>query len=299
MAGGFSAIDLSQLPSPDVVQSLEYEATLAAMLADLRARAPDFDALLESDPAFKLLELAAYFKVLTLQRVNDAARAVMPAYALGADLDQIAARYGVTRLVIDPGDPDALPPVATTLESDTDLRRRMLLSFEGLSTAGSIGSYIFHALGADADVADASVQRPAPGEVLVTVLSRTGDGTASPAVIAAVLAALNPDEVRPLCDQVTVQGAQIVNYAVSASLTVYPGPDSAVVREAAEVAVSAYVSGQYRLGRDVTLSGLYAALHQPGVQKVTLATPVADVAADDGQATYCTAISVELGGVNV
>lgn len=77
MAGGFSAIDLSQLPSPDVVQSLEYEARLAAMLADLRARAPDFDALLESDPAFILLELASYFKVLTLQRVNDAARAVM------------------------------------------------------------------------------------------------------------------------------------------------------------------------------------------------------------------------------
>ena len=299
MAGGFSAIDLSQLPAPDVVQAVDYESTFAAMLADLRARAPEFDALVESDPAFKLLEEAAYFKVLTLQRVNDAARAVMPAYSAGSDLDHIAARYGVARLVIDPGAPLALPPVAPTLESDTDLRRRMLLSFEGLSTAGPVGSYIFHSLGADPDVADASVQSPAPGEVLVTVLSRTGDGYAAPALLSAVATVLNADEVRPLCDQVTVQGAEILNYAVSASLTVYPGPDSNVVREAAEAAVSAYVDAQHRLGRDVTLSGLYAALHQPGVQKVTLAAPTSDLPVDEGQTAYCTGITVELGGVNV
>lgn len=299
MAGGFSAIDLSQLPAPDAVQTVDYEATLAAMLADLRARAPEFDALVESDPAFKLMEAAAYFKVLTLQRVNDAARAVMPAYSMGADLDQIAARYGVVRLVIDAGDPAALPPIAPALETDDDLRRRMLLSFEGLSTAGPVGSYIFHALGADADVADASVQSPAPGEVLVTILSRTGDGTAAPAVIAAVLSVLNADEVRPLCDQVSVQAAEIITFAVSATLTVYPGPDSAVVREAAEVAVRAYVDAQHRLGRDVTLSGLYAALHQPGVQKVTLTEPAADLPINYGQAAYCNGLNVQLGGVNV
>ena len=299
MAGGFSAIDLSLLPAPDVVQSVDYEATLAAMLADLRTRAPEFDALLESDPAYKIMEVAAYFMVLTLQRVNDGARAVMPASALGHDLDQIAARYGVTRLTIDPGAPDALPPVKALMESDTDLRRRMFLAFEGTSTAGPIGSYIFHALSADPDVADTSVQSPAPGEVLVTVLSRTGDGSASPELIAAVGAALNADDVRPLCDQVTVQGAEIVPFTVAATLTIYPGPDSGVVREAAEVAAAAYAETQHRLGRDVTLSGLYAALHQPGVQKVTLTAPVADLTVTDGQASYCTGIAIEVGGVDV
>lgn len=299
MAGGFSAIDLSQLPAPDMVQAVDYEAELTAMLADLRTRAPEFDALVESDPAYKLLELAAYFRVLTLQRVNDGGRAVMPASATGADLDQIAARYGVARLTIDPGDPLALPPLLPVMETDTDLRRRMLLSFEGLSTAGPVGAYIFHALGADPDIADASVQSPAPGEVLVTVLSRTGDGSAAPGVLAAALAALSSDDVRPLCDQVAVQAAEIITYAVSATLTVYPGPDSGVVREAAETAVRAYAEAQHRLGRDVTLSGLYAALHQPGVQKVTLNAPAADLSIHDGQAAYCTGTTVQLGGVNV
>ena len=92
--------------------------------------APAFDALVESDPAYKLLELAAYFKALLVQRGNDAARAVMPAYAQGADLDQIAARYNVARQVIDAGDPEALPPVPPVLEGDSDFRRRMLLAFE-------------------------------------------------------------------------------------------------------------------------------------------------------------------------
>ncbi|MFY0309630.1 baseplate J/gp47 family protein [Leisingera sp. D0M16] len=299
MAGGFSAIDLSLLPAPDVLQAVDYEATLAAMLAELRARDPAFDALVESDPAFKILEVAAYYRTLALQQVNDAARAVMPAYALGADLDNIAARYGVERLVIDPGDLSALPPKAPVLESDDDFRRRMLLAYEGLSTAGPVGAYIFHALGADADVADASVRSPAPGEVLVTVLSRTGDGSASAALLAAVDDVLNADDVRPLTDRVTVQGAAILTYAIEAALTVLPGPDSAVVRRAAENAATAYAAEQHRLGRDVTLSGLYAALHQPGVQNVVLASPTADIVTNYGQAAFCTGISLSVGGTGV
>ncbi|KIC14062.1 baseplate assembly protein [Leisingera sp. ANG-Vp] len=299
MAGGFSAINLSLLPPPEVLQAVDYEAMFAAMLADLRGRDPAFDALVESDPAYKILEVAAYWATLAIQQMNDAAKAVMPAYATGSDLDQIAARYGVARLVIDPGDAAALPPEPPILESDSDFRRRMLLAFEGMSTAGPVGGYIFHALGADPDVADASVQSPVPGEVLVTVLSRTGDGTAGAELLDTVSAALNAEDVRPLTDLLTVQSAAILSYAIDATLTVYPGPDSAVVRQAAESAAAAYAAEQHRLGRDVTLSGVYAALHQPGVQNVALASPAADIAASDGEAAFCTGITVTVGGTGV
>lgn len=296
MASGFTAIDMSQLPAPNVVLPVSYEATLTAMLSELRARDPIFDALVESDPAYKILEVAAYYKTLTDQRVNDGARAVMPAYATGSNLDQIALRFGVERLVIDPGDPDVLPPVSPVLESDEDFRRRMLLAFEGLTTAGPAGAYIFHALGADGDVADASVQSPAPGEVLVSILSRSGGGTASAELIAKVLAVLRADDVRPLTDQVTVQAATITAYAITATLIVLPGPDSTVVRRSAEDAAAVYAAAQHRLGRDVTLSGLYAALHQPGVQNVGLTSPAADIVIGEAQAAYCTGITVTVGG---
>jgi phage-related baseplate assembly protein len=299
MAGGFSAIDLSQLPAPEVVQSVDSEATLVAMLAALRAADPSFDAIVESETAYKLLEIAAYYKTLADQRVNDAARAVMPAYATGSDLDQIAARYGVGRLVIEPGDASALPPVPMVFEKDEEFRRRMFLAFEGLSTAGPAGAYIFHALGADPDVLDASVQSPAPGEVLISILSRDGDGTASSELIARVTAVLAHDDVRPLTDLVTVQGAVIHLYEIEAVLTVLPAPDSEVVRKSSEQAALAYTLAQHRLGRDITLSGVYAALHQPGVQNVDLVSPVADQTVTDSEAAYCTSISVSVGGSGV
>ncbi len=300
MSGGYTAIDLSRLAPPDVVEALDFEANLAAMKADLAARAPDLAAVLvlESEPAVKLLEVCAYREVLIRARVNDAARASYLATATGADLDNLAAFYGVARLVITPADPGAVPPVAAVMEPDTDLRRRAQLAPEGFSTAGPAGAYVFHALSADADVLDASAVSLLPGEVTVGILSRTGTGAASGPLIATVLAALSAEDVRPLSDTVGVQSAAIVTYAITAQMFFLPGPDRAVVLAAAQAAAAAYAQAQHRLGRDITLSGVYAALHQPGVQRVTLIAPTANIAIGATQAGWCTAITLTDGGVD-
>lgn len=292
----FTAVDLARLPFPAVVEPLDYETILAALLADLCARDPAFDALVESDPAFKLLEVVAYRELLLRQRVNEAAKAVTLAYAVGSDLDQIAARYNVQRLVLDAGDPTASPPRAAVLEADSDLRRRVQLAFEGLSVSGPTGAYLFHALGADADVLDASVISPDPGEVVVTVLARTGDGTADAPLLAKVGAALSAEDTRPLTDHVAVQAALIVPYTVSAALTLYPGPDSAVVLAEAIARVDAFIASNHRLGRDVTRSGLFAALHAEGVQNVALSQPAADIIVTATQAAHCSSRAVTFAG---
>jgi phage-related baseplate assembly protein len=294
MAGAFTAIDLSLLSAPTVVESLDYETILAAMIADLVARDPVFTAMVESDPAYKILEVAAYRETLIRQRVNDAARGVMLAYAVGADLDQIGGNYNVARLVLDPGDPAAVPPVPPTMESDRDFRRRIQLSFEGFTTAGSEGSYTFHALAADPDVKDAQAVSPDPGEVTVYILSRTGDGEAPTELLNAVAAALNAEKVRPLTDLVTVTSAAITEYAITAELTVYPGPDAEVVRQAAADSATAYARAMHRIGYDITLSGVYAALHVPGVQQVILVSPSDSIEITDGEAAFCTAVTVTL-----
>lgn len=292
----YSAIDLSQLPEPSVVETLDYEQIVAQMLADLQARDPAFTALVESDPAYKVLEVAAYRELLLRRRVNDAALAVMLAYAKDSDLDQIGANYNVPRLVLDPGDPAATPPVEPTYESDDDFRRRIQLSFEGYTTAGSAASYIFHGLSADADVKDVQPVSPTPGVVVVYVLSRSGDGTAPPELIATVDAALNGERIRPMTDQVTVQSASIVNYAITAELVIFPGPDASVVRQAALDAITAYAENQRKLAYDITLSGIYHALHQSGVQNVLLTSPTADLVIGDGESSYCTAITITVAG---
>lgn len=302
MAGNnFTAVDLSQVAAPAVVESLDFEVILAAILADYASRmaatATPFTALVESDPAYKMAEVCAYRELLVRQRVNEAALATMLPYAQGADLDVRAAGYDVVRLLIEAGNPDAIPPTADVYESDDDLRRRCLLALESYTTAGSVGSYVFHALSADGDVADAAVANPpiTPGTVNVAVLSRTGNGTPPQATLDAVTAALTPDEVRPLCDNVVVQPAVIVPYQVTATLDLYPGTGQAQVMAAAQAAVTAFVASMEKLGLDITRSALTAALHQAGVYRVNLTAPANDVVVAWNQCANCTAINVTQG----
>lgn len=293
----YTAVDLSRLPAPAVIEALSYEVIRQQMLDDLQARlgVAAFDALIASDPAIAVLEVAAYREFLLRGRVNDAARAVMPAFAIGADLDQLAALMGVTRLLIDPADP--LTGTPAIYESDTNLRRRLVLAPEGYSVAGPEGAYIFHALSADADVLDASATSPAPGQVVVTVLSRVGDGTASAGLVAAIGDYLSAETRRPMTDQVTVQPAAILNYSVEAQLYTFAGPDSSIVLAHAQTGLARYIADSHRLGRDVTMSGLYAALHVEGVQRVVLVHPTADLVVDRTQASWCAASSIVLAGL--
>jgi phage-related baseplate assembly protein len=295
----FTAIDLSNIPAPDVVETLDFSAILAAMVADLQARDPAFTALVESDPAWKILEVAAYRELLLRQRINDASRAVMLAFATGADLEHLGALFGVTRKTLIAGNPSAIPPVEAVMEADADLRYRITLALEGLSTAGPEGAYLYHALKSEA-VKHASVTGPpilSPGQVLVTLLGTTGSGAVTSTVISEVAAILNDEDVRPLTDQVTVQGATIVPYTIQATLYTYAGPDSAVVIQQAQTAAQAFADGQHRIGYDIPRSGIFAALHVAGVQRVELTQPAADITVNYAQAAYCTGLNITHAGV--
>ncbi|MDH5179768.1 MAG: baseplate J/gp47 family protein [Gammaproteobacteria bacterium] len=152
-------IDLSQLPAPQVVEQLSFTAIRDAMLADLSIRDTGLVNLPSSDPAYKVIEVAAYRELLIRQDVNDKAVHIMLAYAVGTDLDNIGALpwMNTLRLLIDPGDPNAVPPIEPIYESDSDYRVRLQLALEGFSTAGPVDAYIYHAKSADGKVRDVSV----------------------------------------------------------------------------------------------------------------------------------------------
>lgn len=291
----FTAVDLSRLPAPAVIEELSYEQILADMVARLKTLVPEFDATVESDPAVKILQVAAYREFLLRARVNDAGRAVMVPYATGADLDNLAALMGVARFLITPANADTGAPAV--YESDDDFRRRLVLAPEGYSVAGPEGAYIFHALSAASDVLDASATSPAPGEVVVTILSRVGSGTASAALIEAVDDYISDETRRPMTDHVTIRSAAIVEYRIEATIRTYAGPDASIVMAEAQRRVAAYVADNHRLGRDITRSGLFAALHVDGVQNVALTAPAADVVLDRTQASWCTGVAVTFAGV--
>jgi phage-related baseplate assembly protein len=296
-------IDLSQLPVPTVVEELDYETILAerreALLALVSTeQRPEVEATLEreSEPLTKLLQENAYRELHWRQRVNEAARAVMLAFSNDADLDHLVANFAVERLMIDPGDPNATPPIPPTYESNTDLRLRAQQAWEGLSVAGPRGAYVYHALSADGRVSDATAISPAPAEALVTLLSTEGDGHASQELVEIVMKALSAEDIRPVGDRLTVQSATIVDYAIEATLYIFPGPEQEPVLAAAEDSLARYINEQRRLGRDIRISAIHAALHVEGVQRVELAQPAADVVLDDTQAAHCTGAELVIGG---
>src|SRR5471030_787781 len=298
-----ATIDLSQLPAPDVVEELDYEnlfeerkSTLISLYPADQQEAISRTLTLESEPLVKLLQENAYRELILRQRINESARAVMVAYATGNDLDQLAANFNVERLVLRAADNATIPPTAAVMESDSDLRMRIPQAFEGLSVAGPTGAYEYHARSADGRVADASAISPATAEVTITILSRDNDGKATPDLLAAVEKALNDEDVRPVADRVTVQAAEIVNYQINAVLYVLPTPEIEPVRAASEAQLKKYINTQARLGRDIRLSAIYAALHVEGVQRVELSAPVADIVLDKTQTSLCTAYTLSVGG---
>lgn len=292
------AIALDKLPPPEFVETLDAEAIFQEMLTDLRSRDESYNTISEADPAYKVLQVVALRETLGRARVNSGGKALLLAYARGRNLDHIGITYyQESRLVIYPGKPDAIPPVPPVMELDDDYRRRLALKPESYSTAGSEGAYIFHGLSADGRVRDIAVDSPAPGNIVVYVLSREGDGTPDNALLHAVETRLSGKTVRPLCESVTVKPATVVKYAVKARLYTYAGPDTSLVLTAAKEVLATYQEQHRRFGQSHTRSGINAALVRPGVQRAEIEQPTKDLVCGVGQALYCTGNDVTFAGV--
>ena len=151
-------LDPKSLPHFDVLEALNAETILEGRMDRFvelwKEHDPPAGAVydvegLEFDPIKITQETSTYFELLLRDRVNQAARSVTLAFAVGGDLDAIASRYpgGVPRLRDEQGNPD---------EDDERYRRRIWLSPATLSPHGTEEAYVFWALSADRTLHDAS-----------------------------------------------------------------------------------------------------------------------------------------------
>lgn len=276
----FSTKDLSTLPEPGIIENLSFESIFSGIVGDFQGRYPDFTAFLESDPAIKLLEVAAYRELLLRNRINEAARGQMLAFAAGTDLDHLGVFYGVERL---------------SGESDNALRRRIQLRIMGFSNAGGADSYRYWALTASPEVADVAVTSPKPGHVRISVLSKLGDGRASADLLETVRTIVLRDDIRVLTDTVEVVGAEIVPVDVQADIWLLP-ESMLEIKEAIPGYLASEFAGSAVLGFDITLSWLIGRLHVPGVLKVELLTPRDDIRIQSWQVARLSSCTVNLAG---
>ncbi len=176
-------MNLSDLEVPEIIEELSLSEILEQMKNKLIEIDNSFSAYVESDPLIKLMEIAAYRELLLRQRINQAAKANLLAFATGSDLDNLAAFYGVTR---------------KENETDNELRERIRARIVGWSTAGSREAYKFHALNSDSRVKEANADSPEPGLVRISILSKENGGVVSDELLESVNNYMQRDDIRML-----------------------------------------------------------------------------------------------------
>jgi len=272
--------DLASLPTPAVIEPLSFETVFTELQAEFQSRYPDYSAPLASDPAVKLLEVAAYREVLLRNRINAAANASLLAFATDSDLDHLAAFYGVTRLME---------------ETDEALRLRTRQRIIGFANAGGAAHYRYWALSASPDVADVEVDSPEPGRVRISVLAKGEGETVPDAVLDAVRAVVLRDDIRVLTDTVEVVPAELIPITVTARIWLYPDTPMAAFEAIAPCFKDA-LAAQSGLGWDLTPSWVIGELQRPGVHKVELLSPTTDIRANANQAVRLMHLNLEFAG---
>jgi len=279
-----SDIDLSKLPPPKILKDdKSYSQILdeykIEFIKEMKALDENFK-LLDSDPACKLLEIAARRELYLRAKINDAALECLLAFAEGPNLDNLVALNGVEREI-------------ENNETDDSLRRRALLANDRYSTAGAEKAYKHHIFELSAkenlDVYDVKVYSEQPGQVNVSLLYREPEKLFVSQTLEEGNAYLDKnnhktnilkkdiikdyldrDDIKPITDTIFVEDVKEFSKEIQAVVYTKRGVDTELIRMNAYRSLKELASKNYRVGLNVTLSSLYAALSVDEVYKVDL-----------------------------
>jgi phage-related baseplate assembly protein len=321
-----SVINLAELPLMQVLESISTEQILDNRMARFKAlwfsydppNAAQYDVgPLEFDPIKITQENSTYFELGVRDRVNQAARAVTLAYAVGGDLDAIASRYpgGVPRLDTNN---DGIPD-----ERDDRYRRRVWLSPNVLSPHGTAESYVFWALTGDPTLRDASATTiEGTGKVFVTIMAesgplvlqwkRTNDLLTGEFLSTRTELVFNPiptleqivdvrkyilDEARRgLTDEIITNSPTITTVNYKIRIWLFPNVSVDLAITAVENALTVLLEKQRWLGYDHSRMAIDAALAQPGVHHAIIDEPVRDVMVSEKGVVKVSFVEVRLAG---
>lgn len=242
------------MQQPNIIEPLNFEEIFSRMKEELVRRDESFTALVESDPAIKILEVAAWRELLLRERINEAVKGNLLKFATGEDLGNLAEFYGVER---------------EKEEEDERFRKRVKAKIKGWSTGGN---YRYQALSADSRVKDALVESPIPGKVQISILS-TQTGIVLEELLEIVRKQVTRDDIRVLTDTVTVIGCNITEIDIHSRMSISP----IISKEEIKKQFIEKFEASRRLGWNVTKSWIIANLFVDGVENVELIEPKEDV----------------------
>lgn len=292
MSRAYDVVDIGNLPPPTLTEEVDYEALFDRRLEKYVELYPEFEDESKFEPVRAHIGVAANSEMLVRQRINQAARASQLATAEDADLDVWGWSRRTPRLVLDAGDPTAIPPVDPIMEEDEDYRLRIQLAPESWSVAGPGGAYEYWAR-AVAGVRDVLALSPSPAVVSIYVAPVDLSAPATPDLLTAVDAECSEETRRPIGDRVTVFASPIIAFERTAVLKILNGPGAAEVQAAALLSWEKMLTDRAHIGTDIPVSVQYAALSVPGVQWVDL-EGAASVPVAATEIARCTALTLSV-----
>lgn len=291
-----TAIDLSRVGVPPVIEVLDFEVMLGAAIDRFmvdyeaaRVRDPSLPAytveMLQTDAVVVELRTWSNLRLYDRQRVNDAIDGLLAVRAKGGNLDTIVAGRNIERLTISPADGNT----AAVMEGDAALLRRYLLSFDA-PASGSAGRYLFDAWSAWPQSADktlglwdARVNGRAVhgrrGDTDVVVIGPAGR-LPTELELSTVRAAVTDPNRAPEAVAISVMAATRAEYQVQLWIKVAQGGATGeLIRQEAVDRVRAAAIARTRIGGEIPAGLFVGAAYGDGVISVRELDPVV-VAAD-------------------
>jgi len=159
--------------------------------------------------------------------------------------------------------------------SDDEFYELLVTGQDAYTSAGARGTYEYYARRVSTSIRNVVVNSPEP--CVVHIYAVMEDGTpASSEMKAAILAACNDEDVRPLTDQVSVEDVELVYYNIN--LTYYLSRDStesaATIEENVAAAVQEYIAWESaKVGRDINPSKLNQLVVAAGAKRTVIHSP--------------------------
>lgn len=143
---------------------------------------------------------------------------------------------------------------------------------------GSSQAYRDRVLAISTDIVDASITNASGNNITIHLLAKTGQPSTT--LLNLVLATMQADQSRLICDVIAVQPASAVNYTINAALTLEYTANEQTVIAAATAALNDYtVAKQSTLGGDIIRTDIIDILRDfVEIKDVILTAPATNVA---------------------
>ncbi|MCG7551572.1 baseplate J/gp47 family protein [Pseudoalteromonas sp. Of7M-16] len=319
------------LPKSDIIKTPPFEQLLESVKSELlfylSEHAPgDVDDVSKTlaNGAELLTKFLEGFTVILqnhMRQLNGQAQQMFGMYATDEKMvDLIVSQLGVKRQIVEPGDPNAYPSVPPKMESNESVLTRYYLAAYALASTGTRSGYRFHAMTLGGrplvkvestepkkvvvtyefdeherggETKDAQARQVAPGVVDCFILSHVGSGVPDQTLLDETQEYLERDDIAQETDLITVKPPIIKPWSCRAQLFIRPGPDTEVVKVAAEKAIQEYATQQHRLSGSIEPSMLYnVLLKTTGSHRGDITEPAQPLRCTHSEAPYLESIQI-------